>query len=57
MRLNIRYSFPTFLQVLSHRFEFLTVLIMKTTVFWEVMLKFMVIAEEPAVFIFVAEKM
>jgi len=30
---------------------------MKTTVFWEVMLKFMVIAEEPAVFIFVAEKM
>jgi hypothetical protein len=30
---------------------------MKTTIFWEVMLKSMVIAEEPAGFIFVAEKM
>jgi hypothetical protein len=30
---------------------------MKITIFWEVMLKSMVIPEEPAVFIFVAEKM
>jgi hypothetical protein len=29
---------------------------METTIFWEAMLKFMVIAEEPAAFIFVAEK-
>jgi hypothetical protein len=29
---------------------------METTIFWEVMLKFMAIAGEPAVFIFVAEK-
>jgi hypothetical protein len=42
--------------VLSHRYEVLTVVTMKTTIFQEVMLIFTVLSEESAVLIFVAQK-